>query len=198
MNELGLPVYFYGQASDPPGRSLAKLRRGGFEDIVGGWSAERMPDLLPAGWKHPGAHPTAGASCLGARPVLLAWNVWIDGVTLAQARAIARDIREEHSGIRGLRALALPLPSRNALQISMNIEDVERSSPGRAFALVRELVEKAGGQVTQTEIIGMAPDELLDAATAEWRLQPGTRERSLSKRVQEYIAAHHDNAAKSE
>jgi glutamate formiminotransferase len=198
VNELGLPVYFYGQASDPPGRSLTKLRRGGFEQIAGSWSAERMPDLLPCGWEHAGAHPTAGATCIGARPVLLAWNVWIDGVTLEHAREIARAMREEQSGIRGLRALALPLPSRKALQISMNIEDVEHSSPSRAFARVRELVEGAGGTVTQTEIIGMVPDELLRAATDDWRLQPGTTDRSLSRRVREYMAANYDSAAKSE
>jgi glutamate formiminotransferase len=186
--ELGLPVYFYGQAADPPGRSLAKLRRGGFEEIAGGWSAGRMPDLLPEHWEHPGAHPTAGACCVGARPLLLAWNVWITGVSLEQAHAIARAAREAHSGIPGLRALALPLPSRNALQISMNIEDVEHSSPAQAFELVRMLVERAGGAVTQTEIIGMAPDELLNAADTSWRLQPGTRERSLSTRVAQYMA----------
>ncbi len=195
-NELELPVYFYGQASDPPGKSLSSLRRGGFERIADGWSGERMPDLLPAE-ECSGAHPSAGAVCVGARPILLAWNVWIGGVTIEQARAIAREVREDRSGIRGLRALALPLPSRNALQISMNIEDVAHSSPADAFGLVRRLVERIGGHVTQTEIIGMAPDELLDAASDDWRLAPGTRERSLSKRVREYVAAHH-SAAKSE
>jgi glutamate formiminotransferase len=177
---------------------LAGLRRGGFEQIAGGWSADRMPDLLPPQWSHPGAHPTAGAICVGARPVLLAWNVWIAGLHLEAARTIAQQVREDRSGIRGLRALALPLPSRNALQISMNIEDVEHSSPARAFALVRRLVEAAGGEVKQTEIIGMVPDELLAAATDDWQLQPGTQERSLSSRVEQYMAAHHESAAKSE
>lgn len=196
-NELRVPVFFYGEASRPPGVSLAALRRGGFEQIVDGWSA-REPDVLPAPWEYPGAHPTAGACCVGARPVLLAWNVWIADVSLATARQIAREIRESHSGIRGLRALALPLPSRNALQISMNIEDVEHSSPARAFTLVHQLVQAAGGHVTQTEIIGMVPDQLLDVATAEWRLAPGTRQRSLSQRVREYQAAVNATAAKSE
>jgi glutamate formiminotransferase len=127
--------------------------------------------------------------------VLLAWNVWIRGLTLAQARAIARAARERESGIRGLRALAFELPSRQALQISMNIEDVEHSSPDAAFRLVRDLVVAAGGSVVKTEIIGMAPDELLDAATDEWRLEAGTRERSLSRRVQEYMAATHESSA---
>lgn len=197
-NELRIPIFFYGAASQPPGASLAALRRGGFEQIVRGWSPERKPDLLPPQWEYPGAHPAAGASCVGARPVLLAWNVWIAGVSLDAARRIARQMREEHSGIRGLRALALPLPSRNALQVSMNIEDVERSAPGRAFALIAGLVADAGGEVTQTEIIGMVPDALLEAATEDWRLAPGTRERSLSRRVAEYTAGLNESAAKSE
>jgi glutamate formiminotransferase len=197
-NELRVPVFFYGQASQPPGVSLAALRRGGFEQLVSGWPPERKPDLLPPQWEFPGAHPSAGASCIGARPVLLAWNVWIAGVSLQTAREIARGLREEQSGIRGVRALALPLPSRHALQISMNIEDVEQSSPARAFALVSQLVHAAGGHITQTEIIGMAPDQLLDVATDEWRLMPGTRARSLSKRLREYQAALNETIAKSE
>jgi glutamate formiminotransferase len=197
-NELKLPVYFYGQASHPPGRNLASLRRGGFEQLVGGYPPERAPDLLPVDWPHPGVHPTAGAACVGARPVLLAWNVWIVGVTLETARAIASDVREQKSGIRGLRALALPLPSRNALQISMNLEDVQHASPDAAFQLVKDLVENAGGRVTKTEIIGMAPDELLAVATDEWRLEAGTRERSLNRHVEAYMAAQNTTAAKSE
>jgi glutamate formiminotransferase len=197
-NELRLPVYFYGQASNPPGRDLATLRRGGFEQLVGGYTAERAPDVLPGNWQHPGIHPTAGAACVGARPVLLAWNIWIAGLTIEAARGIAREVRQDRSGIKGLRALALPLPSRNALQISMNLEDVQHSSPDAAFQLVKRLVEAAGGTVTKTEIIGMAPDELLDVVTEEWRLEAGTRERALSRRIGEYMAAHNTTAAKSE
>jgi glutamate formiminotransferase len=197
-SELRLPVYFYGQASIPPGRSLATLRHGGFEQLVHGWPPKRMPDLLPSDWEHEGAHPSAGAVCVGARSVLLAWNIWIEGVSLDSARAIARQARQDQSGIPGLRALALFLPSRQALQISMNIENVEQSSPGAAFELVHQLVAAAGGRVTQTEIIGMVPDELLAAATAAWRLAPGTLERSLSERVRDYTAAHLETAAKSE
>lgn len=196
--ELRVPVYWYGAASKPPGKSLAALRRGGYEQIVAGWPADRQPDLVPESWPYPGAHPQAGAVCVGARAVLLAWNVWVRDLPLETARAVARALREDQSGIRGLRALALPLPSRNALQISMNIEDVEHSSPAAAFELAQQLIEAAGGTVTQTEIIGMAPDELLDVATAAWHLQPGTRERSLSRHLQAYLSAHHGASAKSE
>lgn len=196
--ELRVPVYWYGAASEPPGRSLASLRRGGYEQLVAGWPPDRRPDVMPEDWPHPGAHPTAGAVCVGARPLLLAWNVWVRGLTLESARRIARALREDQSGIRGLRALALPLPSRGTLQISMNIEDVERSSPAAAFELARQLIEGAGGAVTETEIIGLAPDELLDVATDAWHLQPGTRARSLSRHLQAYLAAHHGASAKSE
>ncbi|HSL71967.1 MAG TPA: hypothetical protein VK864_17085, partial [Longimicrobiales bacterium] len=71
VDAFGVPVYFYGQASEPPGRSLAGLRTGGFERLVAGWPKNREPDLIPAVWAHPGAHPTAGVCCVGARTVLL-------------------------------------------------------------------------------------------------------------------------------
>lgn len=196
--ELRVPVFWYGAASEPPGKSLAALRRGGFEAFAEAWPEGRKADLLPDDWRYPGAHPSAGVVCVGARPVLLAWNVWVGGITLETARAIARELRAEISGIRGLRALALPLPSRDALQISMNLEDVAHASPAAAFARVKQLVEAAGGSITQTEVIGMAPDELLDAVTEDWRLQPGTQQRSLSRHLHDYLAAHHEAAAKSE
>ena len=70
--EVGLPVFFYGAASEPPGRRLAELRRGGYETLVQNWPADRRPDVQPADWPHRGAHPSAGAVCVGARKLLLA------------------------------------------------------------------------------------------------------------------------------
>ena len=189
--ELDLPVYLYGNAAPQPGRDLAALRRGGFESLVASWPADRAPDLLPSGWQHPGAHPTAGACCVGARSVLLAWNVWLTGVSLQSARAIARDMREASSGLRGVRALALELPSRNALQISMNLEDVEQGSPALVFERVRRLIEAQGGRVAKTEVIGMIPDQLvLSVAAHELRLEDARPERMLSQRLAEYLTTH--------
>lgn len=187
--ELGLPVYFYGHASNPPGRNLAALRRGGFEALVKGWPEGRAPDLLPESWPHAGIHPTAGACCVGARPVLLAWNVWVSGLSPELARAVARDVRETSSGMRGVRALALELPSRNALQISMNLEDVESASPADVFRHVREMVEAKGGDVVKTEVIGMIPDQLVHSITAdELKLENPTTDRMLSRRLARYLA----------
>lgn len=187
--ELDLPVYFYGYASDPPGRNLAALRRGGFESLVQHWPEGREADLLPENWPHPGGHPTAGACCVGARPVLLAWNVWVSGVTLQQARKIARGIREAGGGLRGVRSLALELPSRNALQISMNLEDLENASPAEVFRAVRAQVEAEGGDVVKTEVIGMIPDQLLASTSPdELKLENFTVERLLTKRLERHVA----------
>ncbi|MGH7448309.1 MAG: glutamate formimidoyltransferase, partial [Longimicrobiales bacterium] len=91
--ELGIPVYFYGAASEPPGRPLSALRKGGFETLRSAWPTDRAADVMPAEWAHGGAHPTAGVTCVGARPVLLAWNVFVTGIGDEAARRIARAIR---------------------------------------------------------------------------------------------------------
>lgn len=187
--ELGLPVYFYGAASEPPGRSLATLRRGGFETLLAGWPTDRQPDLLPEAWAHTGAHPTAGVTCVGARELLLAWNVYVSGVDDIAAAAIAQQIRESGGGFPGLRALALRLPSTGRVQISMNLENMSVTSPMDVFVAIEERVRNAGGVVDETEIIGMLPDELVLGAAAErLSLSPGATSRLLSRRLAAVMA----------
>ena len=188
--EVGLPVYFYGYASNPPGRNLAALRSGGFEALAAGWPEGREPDLLPADWPHPGIHPSGGACCVGARPILLAWNVWTAGLDLTEARAVARSIRESSGGMRGVRSLALELPSRNAIQISMNLEDVEHASPADVFRRVRDLVLERGGEVAKTEVIGMIPNQLVSSISVEeLKLENPMPERMLEQRLARYLSA---------
>lgn len=187
--EVGVPVYFYADASEPPGRTLAALRRGGYESLVGGWPADRVPDILPEGWVHPGAHPTAGATCVGARPVLLAWNVLVRGIALEAAAGIARSLRARNGGPDGVRALAFALPARNAVQISMNLEDVEVRAPMDVFRRVEAAVAAAGGEIVETEVVGMLPDRLVaDAAADRLGLRGDGRPRMLSRRLAEYLA----------
>ncbi|HET9982907.1 MAG TPA: glutamate formimidoyltransferase [Longimicrobiales bacterium] len=189
-DELGIPVFFYGQASDPPGRPLSALRKGGFEALAPGWPAERVPDLLPAGWPHAGAHPTAGATCVGARDLLLAWNVFLTGISLPDAAEIAARIRERGGGFRGLRALALRLPRRGALQISMNLEDLTATSPMAVYQRIEALAAERGGRIVETEVIGLVPDGLvLPAAADRLRLEPSAAERLLSQRLVAHLAA---------
>lgn len=186
LAELGLPVYFYGEASHPPGRRLSELRRGGFEAIAGGFPPDRLPDL-PAG--RTAAHPTAGAACVGARPVLLAWNVYVEGVDLERLRALARELREQDGGFATLRALAFRLASTDRLQLSMNLEDAERTSPFAVFARIEERVRSWGGRVTGTEVIGMIPDALvLPAAADRLLLLDSPSSRLLSTRLARHVA----------
>ena len=161
---MGIPVYLYGAAG--AGRSLASLRAGGFEALVEGFPIGREPDILPRPWGHPGVHPTAGATCVGARPPLLAWNVCVSGLSLEQVKGIARRLRESGGGFVGLRALGLYLPSSEVFQISMNLEDMESTPPMRVFEAIETEVDRLGGRVAQTEVIGTIPETVVLSAAA--------------------------------
>jgi glutamate formiminotransferase len=188
-SDLGVPVFFYSEASDPPGRTLAELRQGGYEAMVARWPEGRQPDRTPPDWSHPGAHPTAGATCVGAREVLLAWNVMVAGLTLEQAAGVAAAIRESGGGLPGVRALALGLPSRRAIQISMNLERAGRRDPMPVFRRLEQLVGQAGGAIVETEVVGLVPDALvLSAAEERLKLASGTTGRLLSGRLLEHLA----------
>jgi glutamate formiminotransferase len=183
-SELGVPVYYYGAASEPAGRPLSALRKGGFETLRTAWPKQFPPDVLPPRWQHAGAHPTAGVTCVGARNLLLAWNVFVTGVSIDVARDVAVQIREAHGGFLGLRALALRLPLSDRLQISMNLEDVRLTPPMDVFRRIEELVHAHGGTIVETEIIGMLPDELVWGAAADrLKLAPATARRLLSRNV---------------
>lgn len=182
--EVGLPVYFYSDASEPPGRPLSVLRKGGFERLRTGWPADRPPDVLPDGWAHPGAHPTAGVTCVGARPVLLAWNIFVAELDEESASGIASAVREANGGFPGVRALAFHLPESGRLQISMNLEDPDRTPPMDVFLRIESLVLDNGGRIEETEIIGMIPDQLvLGAAADRLRMRPHGPERLLSRGI---------------
>jgi len=190
----GVPVYFYGEvvSGGPPSRSdrsLASIRRGGFEALLGGFPAGREPDLAAPQW--PGRpHPTAGATCVGARRVLLAWNVFVEGISLYTLKAIARGLRESEGGFKHLRVLGLALSETDRLQISMNLEDPEATSPYDVFDAIEERVEASGGRVIETEVIGMIPHPLvLPAAVDRFRLLHPGESRLLSRRVSEYVSA---------
>ncbi len=193
---LGIPVYFYREASQPPGRGLATLRRGGFERLREGFPTDRTPDLLPEGWSHPGVHPRAGATCVGARPLLLAWNVHVEELDLEAARELASELRERDGGFPGLRALGLALPGRGVVQISMNLEDLERTSPFEVYAAIEERVRAEGGRVRETEVVGMIPDALvLPAAGDRLQLVDSRTSRLLSARLAAHLGARAEREA---
>ncbi len=188
LAKLDLPVYFYGEASDPPGRSLADLRRGGFETLGERVPPGRKPDLLPPGWSRPGLHPTAGATCVGARKLLLAWNVEVVGVDADGVREIARSLRESNGGFPGVKALGLVLPEQGRVQVSMNLEDMDRTNPFTLFRAVEERVRAQGGEVAGTEVVGMIPDDLvLPSASDRLHLLAPDADRLLSGRLLRHL-----------
>lgn len=197
-SELDVPVYLYGEASSPPGRGLAELRRGGFEALRDRFPAGREPDLWPgmgegdADAVPPPAlrpHRTAGVTCVGARPVLLAWNVYVGGVTLDDARATAADIRERGGGFRGLRALGLRMPGSGRLQISMNLEDPVDVPPLDVLTRIHDRIEALGGAVEETEVIGMMPDTLVLPPGGDRLVLPDLGPaRVLSHRLAQHVA----------
>lgn len=201
---LGMPVYFYGDASTPPGRGLASIRRGGFEALAaaedGDGSTPRAPADLP-GRDAAGAparrfaHPSAGAVCVGARQVLLAWNVDVEGVSLEVAREVAAGVRESSGGFAGVRALGVRLPRQGRLQVSMNVEnanveDATAADPLAVLRAIKSLVRERGGRVAGVEVVGMIPDPLADPEVARATAVRGwSEERLLHRRLLAYLAS---------
>ena len=186
IGRMGVPIFYYGMASDPPGRRLSTLRRGGFEGLGRGFAAGMLPDEPPGAR---GPHPSAGVTCVGAREVLLAWNVYVEGLGLEDVRAIAAKIREAGGGFRGLRALGLHLPGRDRVQISMNLEDPSRTSPLAVFEAIERETAQRGGRVVETEVIGMAPDALVHRDGVNRLLLPDLGPaRVLSRRVAQHVS----------
>lgn len=149
-----LPVFLYARAAARPDRRvLADIRRPGLEGLSAALEAEDgAPDFGPRR-----VHPTAGATVVGARPFLIAWNIQLDGDDLGLARRIASLIRERDGGLPTVQALGIPLASMGCVQVSMNLLDHERTPLWRVFERARELADAAGVAIRDTELIGLAP-----------------------------------------
>jgi glutamate formiminotransferase len=158
--ELGIPVYLYeAAASRPERRNLAEVRRGEYEGLKEeiGREAERAPDFGPA------EMGPAGATAIGARPPLVAFNVYLDTDDVAPAQAIARAVRHSSGGLRYVKALGLLVEGQ--AQVSMNLTNCQQTPMHRVLALIRAEAARYGLQVTHSEVVGLLPAEaLLDAA----------------------------------
>lgn len=162
--ETGVPVYFYEDAAlREERRGLEVVRRGQIEalrkEIA---SPERRPD---AG--EPRLHPTAGATAVGARPFLVAFNVNLGSRDMGLARAIARRIRASGGGMPHVKAVAVDLAARGLVQVSINITDCEKAPLIAVLDRVREEARQQGVSVVDTEIYGMVPASALFAAAAQ-------------------------------
>lgn len=150
-----VPVYLYeASARIPERRDLARVRRGQFELL-----RERVR-LDPASRPDiggPELHPSAGASAVGARDFLVAYNVNLGGADPTAARIIARRIRESSGGFHGVKALGVPLRSRGLSQVTMNLTDTERIPAAALMSAIEEQAAEFGIPIVETEIVGLIP-----------------------------------------
>jgi glutamate formiminotransferase len=153
-----LPVYLYEEAAATPGRrNLADIRRGEFEGLEAkmaspGWA----PDYGPSR-----PHPSAGATVIGARAPLIAFNVNLATDRLDIAKAVAAAVRHSSGGLPFVKALGIPLPHRGIVQVSMNVTNFERTPMARVFEAVRDEAERRGTTVLESEIVGLVPEAAL-------------------------------------
>lgn len=136
---FAVPVFLYGPLPDEGWRSLPEIRRDAFRTLA--------PDAGPST-----PHPRYGASAVGARGVLIAWNLWVYGVDLEEAKSIASSLRSE-----SVRALAFPIGE--FVQISCNLIEPDRTLPSDLYDQVRHRV--GGGVIDRAELVGLLPEAVL-------------------------------------
>jgi glutamate formiminotransferase len=149
-----LPVYYYGEAARrPERRALRELRHGEYEGLAARLGREEgRPDDGPARFD-----PRRGAVLVGARGVLVAYNVWLASDDLAAARAIAREVRASGGGLPAVQALGLPLASRGRVQVSMNLLDHRVTPIPAAYDRVAQAAARRGIAIERAELVGLAP-----------------------------------------
>ncbi|MDE2819397.1 MAG: glutamate formimidoyltransferase [Chloroflexota bacterium] len=161
--ELRIPVFLYGEAAlRDRYRRLADIRRGGYERLreCNELSDERRPDFGPR------VMGNAGACAIGARDILIAFNVTLSTDDVAVARRIARAVRESSGGLPHLMALGFSV--KGSAQVSMNLTNYRITSIHRALEAVRQEAHRLGVAVAGTELIGLAPKAALAATEASY------------------------------
>ena len=164
---FALPIYLYEEASANPARkNLEDIRRGEFEGLAAKMAKpEWKPDFGPDA-----PHASAGASVIGARMPLIAYNINLNTNRLDVAKKIASAIRMSSGGLRYVKAMGIPLEDRGIVQVSMNLTNYEKTPIFRVFDLVKREAERYGVTVLESEIVGLVPDAAL-RQTAEYFLQ---------------------------
>jgi glutamate formiminotransferase / 5-formyltetrahydrofolate cyclo-ligase len=164
---FGMPVFLYEEAATRPDRAnLENIRRGEFEGLAARLSSpDWAPDFGP-----PRPHPTAGATVVGARMPLIAFNVNLATDRLEVAKKIAAAVRHSSGGFRYVKALGIALDDRGIVQVSMNLTNYEKTPIFRVFDAVAREAARYGVRVLDSEIVGLVPAAALIGA-AEYYLQ---------------------------
>ncbi|MCC6318827.1 MAG: glutamate formimidoyltransferase [Gemmatimonadaceae bacterium] len=185
-SELGIPVYLYERAASRPDReNLADVRRGEFEGLRDEIAANvrRAPD-----YGEPRIHPTAGATAIGARPFLVAYNVYLGGAeNLQVARDVARAVRHSTGGLRHVKGLGLEVDGQ--AQVSMNLVDIEKTPLYRAFDMVKMEAQAQGVSPTWSEVVGLVPERaLFDTAARHLQLRGFSADAVLERKVRAAVS----------
>jgi glutamate formiminotransferase len=159
-SELGLPVFLYGESGD--GKRPAFFRQGGPAELQ---RRIDVGDVIPS-FGPPHLDPRTGGVLVGARPLLIAFNIDLATGALEDARAIASGVRESGGGMPGVQALGLLLPASGRVQVSLNVIDVDAAPLVEVVAHVRDLAAARGVEVGPSELVGLLPEAAVAPAAA--------------------------------
>jgi glutamate formiminotransferase len=178
-----VPVFLYEEASTNPARkNLEDIRRGEFEGLAAkmaspGWS----PDFGPSS-----PHDTAGASVIGARMPLIAYNINLDTGRLEVAKKIAAAIRHSSGGLRYVKAMGIKLDDRNIAQVSINLTNYEKTPVFRVFEMVKREAARYGVTILESEVVGLVPSAaLVHAAEFYLQLERFSEDQILEKKLRD-------------
>ena len=161
--DLAVPVFLYARAAARPERErLPDIRKGEFEGLRDriGTDPAADPDFGPRA-----IHPTAGATAVGARPFLVAYNIYLDTADVALAKQIAKQIRTSGGGLPAVQADGFEVDGR--AQVSMNLLDIDVTSPATAFMAVQRLAGEKNVVILKSEVVGLIPERAILGAGAE-------------------------------
>lgn len=174
--ELSIPVFLYARAAQRPERVLLPdVRKGEFEGMRG---RTLEPDFGPDR-----VHPTAGATAIGARPFLVAYNVYLDTPDVSIAKDIAKQIRTSSGGLPAVQASGFAV--QGLAQVSMNLLDIDITPPATVFGAIKTLAAKRGVEVTKSEIVGLIPERAVIRAAAAVLQVPDAADHLLEAKIRE-------------
>jgi len=179
---LKIPVYLYEAAAKRPERvNLENVRRGEFEGLRDAILKDdtRYPDYGPRT-----LHPTAGATAVGARMPLIAFNINLASKDVQVAKAIAKKIRASSGGLPKVKALGFELQARGMVQVSMNITDYTVTHISKVFEAVSDEAKAHGVEIAESEIIGLIPlDAVCDLAAKYLKISQFSSKQVLERRI---------------
>jgi len=182
-----IPIYFYEAAAQRPDRTnLENIRKGQFEGLRE--EVQRNPDRAPD-IGEPRLHPTAGATVVGARKFLIAYNINLNTPDLEIAKRIAKNIRFSNGGLRYVKAMGVDLRARNLAQVSINLTDFEQTPIHRVFEMVEREAERYGVSIVGSEIVGLIPKRAIEMTSDFYlRLENFSAAQVLENRIEASLA----------